>query len=79
MKAPNKGPQGKDDEGHDNPKAVGCQEEYEGGQLVAVTDIPGLDPFGLRASESDHTPNHTKGPKSEKPEYGRFSSGRFGL
>ena len=76
-KAPNKGPQGKDDEGDGPDSLIGCQEEYEGGQHVGVTDIPGLEPFSLRAPEGDHTPNFTKEPKREKAEYGKFYSGRY--
>ena len=80
MTGPNKGPQGKDDEGDGEENMIGCQEEYEGGEKVDLKDGNFTqDPFSLRAPESDHTPNHTRGPKPAKTEYGKFSTGRFGL
>lgn len=79
-KAPNKGPVGKDDEGELDGMMPEHQERYERDGQKDVIDGPrSLDPFDHRAPDSDHTPNHTTGPKISKPEYGKFSSGRFGL
>lgn len=70
---------GKDEEG----KAelyVEPQEKYEEeGGRDEITGGRSLDPFDHRAPESDHTPNHTAEPKKAKVEYGKFSTGRFGL
>ena len=69
----NKGPVGKDREGG-NSYMPEPQEKYEEeGQRDVVTDIPSLEPFDLRALDSDHTPNFTKGPKPTKTEYGKFT------
>jgi hypothetical protein len=66
-RGPNKGPQGKDDEGDGNEAYIGCQEEYEEeGHKDVVTDIPSINGFDLKAPEDNHTPNFTKAPKGEK-------------
>ena len=68
MGSPNKGPQWKTPVS--DMWAVGCQEEYENNpKRMAVTDIPSMDPFALKASDSDHTPNHTREPKQSKSPY----------
>ena len=79
MSGPNKGPQGKDQEGGDSYMPEPQEQYEESGGHVGVTDVPSLEPFDLRAPESDHTPNHTKGPKPSKPGYGKFSTGEVGL
>lgn len=71
MKAPNKGPQGKDREGNDSYMPEPQEKYEEEGERDVVTDIPSLDPFALLAPETDHTPNHTAGPKPSRPEYGK--------
>ena len=77
MSAPNKGPQWKYQVS--DPWAVGCQEEYENDPKHVGVDAPGLDPFSLKASDSDHTPNYTREPKKGKPGYGKFQTGEVGL
>jgi hypothetical protein len=80
MSGPNKGPQGPKEIPEGDDALLGCQEEYETDMHhVGVTDIPSLEPFELKAPESDHTPNHTKGPKPSKSGYGKFSTGEVGL
>lgn len=51
------------------------QEKYEGkSSKVDLKDGNFTqNPFELMAPETDHTPNHTKGPKPAKPEYGHFT------
>jgi hypothetical protein len=80
-KIPIKGPVGKDAEGHLDWPMPEEQERYEeeGAHADLVDGNFTQDPFSLKAPESDHTPNHTAAPKKEKAEYGKFSSGRFGL
>lgn len=80
-RVPIKGPQGRDEEGNLTPPMPEPQEKYEGNDEHPdiVDGNFTQDPFSLKAPESDHTPNHVKGPKSGKTEYGKFSSGRFGL
>lgn len=73
MNGPNRGPQGKDDEGELGGFMPEEQERYEeeGEHPDLVGGEPTQDPTTLRAHEGDHTPNHTKGPKPSKPEYGK--------
>jgi hypothetical protein len=80
-KLPIKGPQGKGTAGADRWPMPEPQERYEevGGRIDKVDGNFTEDPFTLRAPESDHTPNHTSGPKPSKPEYGKFSTGKVGL
>lgn len=69
---PNKGPQGHSDYGADSEYMPEPQERYEEeGERDVITGDRSLDPFDHRAPETDHTPNHTEGPKPSKPEYGR--------
>ena len=81
LRGPNKGPQGKDDEGRMDWPMPEAQEKYESGSVESDLCDGNFtqDPFSLKAPDSDHTPNHTKAPKSGKPGYGKFSTGRVGL
>jgi len=81
MNGPNKGPQGYDEKSYSELTPPEPQEHYEAHDEHRDVKDGNFtqDPFSLRAPESDHTPNHTQAPKSAKPEYGKFSTGRFGL
>ena len=76
-----KEPKGKGPEGREDWPMPEAQEKYETNGVNAdpVNGNFTQDPFTLRASEDDHTPNHTSGPKPSKPEYGKFSTGKVGL
>ena len=73
-KVPIKGPQGKDDEAGILKHGAEFQEHYEerNERPDLVGGDPTQDPTSLKAPDSDHTPNTTKGPKSAKPNYGKF-------
>ena len=63
------GPKGKAEAGRQDWPMPEAQERYEEeGKKDVVTDIPSMDPFDLKAPETDHTPNHTSGPKQAKTE-----------
>ena len=74
VRIPIKGPQGKDDESGILKHGAEFQEmdESDGKRVYSVPTGFVQDPTELKASDEDHTPNHTKGPKPSKPEYGRF-------
>ena len=76
-----KGPKGKDEEGRMDWPMPEVQEKFEeqGDHADFVGGEPEQDPMNLKAPESDHTPNATRAPRKDKPEYGKFYSGRFGL
>ena len=75
-----KGPVGHGAIGKEDWPMPEAQERYEAnGVADEVGGDRSLDPFSHRAPESDHTPNHTAGPKPSKPEYGKFSTGKVGL
>lgn len=67
----NDNPRGKDASGHINFPMPEPQEKYEeeGGKIDVKDGNFTQDPFTLKASEEDHTPNF-KG--KEKPNYGHF-------
>jgi hypothetical protein len=80
---PIKGPVGKNNEGRRGWPMPEPQESYEenGVHSDLVDGNFTQDPFTLKAPEADHTPNASSsgGIKKGKPEYGKFSSGKFGL
>ena len=70
-----KGPVGKDHEGNvtkgmPEPQEY-CEENGEHKDFVGDNEVV-QDPTTLKAPEDDHTPNHTRAPKSGKPGYGKF-------
>jgi hypothetical protein len=68
-----KGPVGHANIGREDWPLPEVQEKYEANGVNAdlVAGEPTQDPTSLRAPETDHTPNHTKGPKPDKPNYGK--------
>jgi hypothetical protein len=58
MNGPNKGPQGKDEEGRMDWPMPETQERYEEeGDRDVIVGERSLEPFDHRAPEDDHTPN----------------------
>jgi len=70
MSIPIKGPQGYDPKSHATITPPEPQERYEAHDehVDYKGGEPAQDPTTHRAPETDHTPNHTKGPKIAKPE-----------
>jgi hypothetical protein len=79
-RVPIKGPVGKGDIDTDcdrDDEMIEPQEQYEsyGEHRDLVAGDPTQDPTTLKALDSDHTPNHVRGFKSGKPNYGKHTSG----